>query len=152
MSMSVPYLKLNFATSVPLRIYEDGTYYAPESHTVTVGLSGARRKPYIQWYLKGWCQGYFRLHHEGKLSADYLSTLLEQVGQSRKFFLNTSFSDLMAPMCAAMEGIVQQLSALSGTKWTYSSDGVQGNTLAQQLSEMDTFCAKHSDLKIESVI
>lgn len=152
MSMSVPYLKLNFATSVPLRIYENGTYYAPESHTVTVGLSGARRKPYIQWYLKGWCQGYFRLHHEGKLSADDLSALLEQVGQSRKFYMNISFSDLVEPMCATMEGVVNQLSALSGIKWTFSSDGVHGNTLVQQLHDMDTFCAKYSDLKIESLI
>lgn len=150
--MSVPYLKLNFATSVPLRIYENGTYYAPESHTVTVGLSGARRKPYIHWYLKGWCQGYFRLHHEGKLSADDLSAFLDQVGHSRKFHMDASFSDLMGPMRAAMEGVVKQLSALSGIKWTYSSDGVHGNTLVQQLHDMDTFCAKYSDLKIESLI
>jgi len=147
--MSQPRLRLNLAPSVPSRTYaENGICLAPSTHSIAVSLSDALTKPYLQWYLKGWCQGYFHLHHEGVLTRDDFSRALASLSVPTDFPLETSFVDLLKPMCDTLDGIARVMEVCTGLRWWYSAKGSDGNSLVQHLENMDQYVARHTELKL----
>lgn len=150
--MSYPCLQLHLDGNVSCRTYTNkGVCLAPSTHSITLGMTDADTGPYFDLYLKGWCQGYFHLHHEGVLTKDEFSRLLHTLYVPTKFRMETSFVDLLKPMCDTLDAIVNVMEISTGLKWWYSAEGIHEKSLVRQLEYMDQYVARNVELKVDEL-